>query len=876
LDGECDMALAGGVGLKTPQKSGYVHQEGMINSPDGRCRAFDASANGTTWGSGLGIVLLKPLHAALADRDTIHAVIKASAINNDGALKIGYTAPGVEGQAEVVANAQARANVAPDSISYIETHGTGTHLGDLIEIAALTQAFRAGTDKNRFCALGAVKTNIGHLDAAAGVAGLCKTVLALQHRQIPPTLHFERPNPEIDFENSPFYVNDRLRDWPSNGAPRRAGVSSFGIGGTNAHLIVEEAPEPSASLSARPWQVLILSARSHSVVDNLRTSLAAHLQEHADLNLADAAYTLGLGRRQFGHRIAVVCRDRQDAVTALQTPERYRLGHIPKTQTEDRSIAFLFPGQGSQYVAMGADLYRTEPVFREHIYYCAERLIDELGLDLRHILYPAADNAEQAAIQLEQTWLTQPALFVTEYALARLWMSWGVKPDATIGHSLGEYVAACLADVFDLDTALTLVARRGRAIWEQPQGAMLAVSLPVDKIPALLGDDLSLAAINAAEACVVSGPFPAIEALEIRLTDNNIVCRRLHTSHAFHSSMMEPAVAAFTEVLNTLTLKPPRLPFISNLTGTWILPEQATDPDYWARHLRLAVNFEAGIGTLLSDPDRVLLEVGPGTILSSLARRHPLAGNTRCVFPSLQQPNTAETQNMLDSLGRLWCAGVSIDWPAYYAHEQLARIPLPVYPFERQRYWIDAPAGDALPLMQNLQKKRPLDEWFYLPGWKPTLTPRALHNDDFTEQSLWLVFSDESGLSRQFIAKLEQAGQDVITVCQGEAYEQNGADYRINPVSPDDYATVIQSIGDRPIHKILHFWSLSATDTSGPETFEQAQRNGYYSLLFLGRALAKQSQSGKISIAVISNHLHDVNGLGESIPEKTTLLGPCL
>jgi len=876
LDGECDMALAGGVGLKTPQKSGYVHQEGMINSPDGRCRAFDAGANGTTWGSGLGVVLLKPLHAALADRDTIHAVIKASAINNDGALKIGYTAPGVEGQAEVVANAQARANVAPDSISYIETHGTGTHLGDLIEIAALTQAFRAGTDKNRFCALGAVKTNIGHLDAAAGVAGLCKTVLALQHKQIPPTLHFERPNPEIDFENSPFYVNDRLRDWPSNGAPRRAGVSSFGIGGTNAHLIVEEAPEPSASLSARPWQVLILSARSHSAVENLRTSLAAHLQEHPDLNLADAAYTLGLGRRQFGHRIAVVCRDRQDAVNALQNPERCRSWHIPKTQTEGRSVAFLFPGQGSQYVSMGADLYRTEPVFREHIDYCAERLIDELGLDLRQILYPSTDNAEQAAIQLEQTWLTQPALFVTEYALARLWMSWGVKPDAMIGHSLGEYVAACLADVFDLDTALTLVARRGRAIWEQPQGAMLAVSLPVDKIPALLGDELSLAAINAAEACVVSGPFPAIEALEIRLTDNNIVCRRLHTSHAFHSSMMEPAVAAFTEVLNTLTLKPPRLPFISNLTGTWILPEQATDPSYWARHLRLAVNFEAGIGTLLSDPDRALLEVGPGTILSSLARRHPLAGNTRCVFPSLQQPNTAETQNMLDSLGRLWCAGVSIDWPAYYAHEQLGRIPLPVYPFERQRYWIDAPAGDALPLMQNLQKKRPLDEWFYLPGWKPTLTPRALHNDDFTEQSLWLVFSDESALSRQFIAKLQQAGQNVITVCQGEAYEQNGADYRINPVSPDDYATVIQSIGDRPVHKILHFWSLSATDTSGPETFEQAQQNGYYSLLFLGRALAKQSQNGKIGIAVISNHLHDVNGLGESIPEKTTLLGPCL
>lgn len=878
LDGECDMALAGGVGLKIPQKSGYVHQEGMINSPDGRCRAFDAGANGTTWGSGLGIVLLKPLHAALADRDTIHAVIKASAINNDGALKIGYTAPGVEGQAEVVANAQARAKVAPDSISYIETHGTGTHLGDLIEIAALTQAFRAGTDKNRFCALGAVKTNIGHLDAAAGVAGLCKTVLALQHRQIPPTLHFERPNPEIDFENSPFYVNDRLRDWPSNGAPRRAGVSSFGIGGTNAHLIVEEAPEPSASLSARPWQVLILSARSRSAVDNLRTSLVAHLQEHPDLNLTDAAYTLGLGRRQFAHRIAVVCQDRQDAVNALQNPERCRSWHIPKTQTEDRSVAFLFPGQGSQYVAMGADLYRTEPVFREHIDYCAERLTEELGLDLRHILYPSADQAEQAAIQLEQTWLTQPALFVTEYALARLWMSWGVKPGAMIGHSLGEYVAACLADVFDLDTALTLVVRRGRAIWEQPQGAMLAVSLPVDKIPALLGDDLSLAAINAAEACVVSGPFPAIEALEIRLTDNDIVCRRLHTSHAFHSSMMEPAVAAFTEALDSLVLKPPRLPFISNLTGTWISPEQATDPGYWARHLRLAVNFEAGIGALLSDPDRVLLEVGPGAILSGLVRRHPLSGTTRSVFSSLQRPGTgtAETQNMLDSLGRLWSVGVGVDWPAYYAHEQLSRIPLPVYPFERQRYWINAPAGDELPHTQNTQKKRPLDEWFYLPHWKPTLTPAALHSESFSEPSLWLVFSDDSAFSRQTIAKLEQAGQDVITVDPSDSYRQNGTCYHINPLSPDDYAALIQSIGDRPIHKILHFWSLSVADRSGADFLERALQNGYYSLLFLGRALAKQAQNGKISIALISNHLHDVSGLGENCPEKVTLLGPCL
>ncbi|MBD9358039.1 non-ribosomal peptide synthetase/type I polyketide synthase [Methylomonas albis] len=877
LDSECDMALAGGVGLKIPQKSGYVHEQGMINSADGHCRAFDASADGTTWGSGLGIVLLKPLASALADRDAIHAVIKASAINNDGALKIGYTAPGVEGQAQVIANAQARANVAPDSISYIETHGTGTHLGDQIEIAALSQAFRSGTDNKQFCALGAVKTNIGHLDAAAGVAGLCKTVLALQHRQIPPTLHFERPNPEIDFEHSPFYVNDRLRDWPANGAPRRAGVSSFGIGGTNAHLIVEEAPPATSSASSRPWQLLILSARSLGAVENQRLELFHYLQEHPDINLADAAYTLGLGRRQFSQRIAVVCRDRQDAIIALQTTERCRSGHIAKNRTEAPGVAFLFPGQGSQYVAMGADLYRDEAVFRKHIDDCAERLLPELGLDLRQILYPSANETDQAPARLEQTWLTQPALFVTEYALAQLLMSWGIAPGAMIGHSLGEYVAACLAGVFDLETALMLVARRGRLIWEQPQGAMLAVSLPVDKTQALLGDQLSLAAINAAEACVVSGPFPAIAALKSRLENQAIACRQLQTSHAFHSSMMEAAITAFAEILSSVSLNPPRLPFISNLTGTWISPQQAVDPGYWAKHLRLTVNFEAGIATLLTDPDRLLLEVGPGAILSRLVRRHPLAGRHRCVLTSLAGPGSTETPPLLDSLGRLWCVGVDVDWAAFYAHEPRSRIPLPVYPFERQRYWIDPPAADVLPsTAQNPLKKPPLEEWFYLPGWKPTLTPRPLCDEDFAEQSLWLVFSDESGFSRLCIAKLQQAGQAVITVCQGDSYSQHGGDYRINPASADDYGRLIQSLEEKTFHKILHFWSLSAADVTGPEIFEQSQLNGYYSLLFLGRALAKQQHNEKIDITVISNHLHDVNGQGEIVPEKATLLGPCL
>ena len=886
LDGECDMALAGGVGIKIPQTSGYLYEPGMIHSPDGHCRAFDAKAQGTTWGSGVGIVLLKPLAAAQADRDSIYAVIKGSAVNNDGALKVGFTAPGVAGQAEVIANAQARAGVDPESISYIETHGTGTPMGDPIEIAALQQVFQASTDKQQFCALGAVKTNIGHLDIAAGIAGLFKTVLALQHRQIPPTLHFEHANPDIDFKHSPFYVNAELRDWPAHGAPRRAGVSSFGIGGTNVHVIVEEAPEDagaSKSLeSFRPYQLLTLSARSQTAAEQMRVNLAAHLQQHPDLSLANTAYTLGVGRRSLTHRMAAVCRSRQDAIAALQDPHRLRSDQV---QVEDRPVIFLFPGQGSQFVYMGADLYQTEPVFREYLDYCAEQLQDELGLDLRRVLYPPAPDRQAAEASLEQTWLTQPALFAIEYALAQLWMSWGVTPQAMIGHSLGEYVAACLAGVFDLDTALRLVVQRGRLIWEQPQGAMLAVSLSSQDILPLLTDELSLAASNTPDTCVVSGPTPAIEALAAQLEKQGLVCRRLRTSHAFHSAMMEPALRTFTQILQKIELKAPERPLISNVTGAWMLPEQAVDPHYWTQHLRQTVHFETGIREILQDPNSVLLEVGPGTTLSTFARRHPLTQNNRLILASLHRPNSgqpalerAETQTMLDSLGRLWMAGVTVDWSGYYAHEQLSRVALPGYPFERQRYWIDAPDREALGQGLNRQTKQPLDKWFYLPSWKPSLTPRALQAEDLADQSHpWLVLSDDSELSRLTIARLEQYGQKVITVFKGKRYEQDGKHtFHIRPTAAVDYVTMIQETDNQPISKVIHFWSLSETDESGSDIYEISQENGYYSLLFLGKVLSRQASFPGTTIAVIANHLHDVTGLGESCPEKTTLLGPCL
>lgn len=698
LGGECDMALAGGVSVRVPQKSGYFHVEGGILSPDGHCRAFDARAQGTLFGSGVGIVVLKRLEDALADGDSILAVVKGTAINNDGALKVGYTAPSVDGQARVIRAAQAVAEIHPESISYIEAHGTGTALGDPIEIAALTQVFREKTQQQGFCAIGSVKSNIGHLDTAAGIAGLIKTILALQHAQIPPSLHFEQPNPQIDFARSPFYVNTRLSAWPSNGRPRRAGVSSFGIGGTNAHVVLEEAPVAEPPGPARPWHLLTLSAKTGSALEAATANLVAHFREHTDLNLADATYTLQVGRKPFEHRRMLVCHDLADAVTALETGDPTRV--LTRVQEPlERGVAFVFPGQGTQYAGMAAGLYRHEPAFRAQVDHCCEALIPHLGLDLRPILYPDAAHAETATRQLDQTAITQPALFVIEYALARLWMAWGVRPQALIGHSIGEYVAACLAGVFSLEDALALVVARGRLMQSLPAGSMLSVALAEEELRPLLEADLDLAAINAPKLSVVSGPTSAIERLERRLAERGVDCRRLHTSHAFHSRMMDPILSPFAAQVERVRLSPPRIPVVSNRSGTWMTPEEATDPQYWVTHLRQPVRFADGLGELLADPTRAILEVGPGRTLSTLARQHPAVSAGRVILTSLRHPQdqTPDVAFLLTTLGRLWLADVAIDWRGVYAHARRRRIPLPTYPFERRRYWVERQSHEDVP-----------------------------------------------------------------------------------------------------------------------------------------------------------------------------------
>ncbi|WP_410477616.1 acyltransferase domain-containing protein [Nostoc sphaeroides] len=622
-----------------------------------------------------------------------------------------FTAPSVDGQAEAIAMAQAYANFHPETISYIEAHGTATPLGDPIEIEALTQAFRVHTDAKQFCAIGSLKSNVGHLVAAAGVAGLIKTALALYYKKIPPSLNFEAPNPKIDFANSPFYVNTKLAEWSEGETPRRAGVSSFGVGGTNAHIVLEEAPQIQSSGASRPQQLLLLSAKTSKALEAATANLQQHLQYNAEINLADVAYTLQRGRKAFNYRRSIVCHDITDAIAALQSldPNQVNTRH---TEIRNPPVVFMFPGQGSQYVDMGLNLYNREPVFQEVVDRCAEILKPLLGRDLREIMYPAPSERETAAISLRQTCFTQPALFLIEYALAQLWQSWGVKPQGMIGHSIGEFVAACIAGVFTLEDALMLVASRGRLMWELPAGAMLSVRLPAKELEPRLSAEIAIAAINGPSLCVVSGPTEAIAALQKQLETEEVVCRYLHTSHAFHSPMMDSIIAPFAEIVAKVKLSTPQIPFVSTVTADWITAQQATDPMYWATHLRQTVRFAEGIQTLWQQPERLLLEVGPRITTTTLARQQAKDIKQQIAISSLgdNAENEAEWTALLKAVGQLWLAGVTINWSNFYQRETRQRISLPTYPFERQRFWIDPPphpnraANPKLPNPQLLEK----------------------------------------------------------------------------------------------------------------------------------------------------------------------------
>ncbi|HWT89425.1 MAG TPA: amino acid adenylation domain-containing protein [Candidatus Angelobacter sp.] len=696
---QADMALAGGASITFPQRRGYLYQEGGMVSSDGHCRAFDADASGTVFGSGSAAVLLKRLEDAVKDGDQIYAVIRGYGMNNDGSAKVGYTAPSIEGQARAIVMAQESSGIDPRSIGYVEAHGTATPLGDPIELAALTQAFGVRTKDKGFCAIGTAKANIGHIDVAAGATGLIHAALCIRDAKLTPTLHFKKPNPKIDFANSPFFVNTTLRDWNHTDGPRRAGVSSFGVGGTNAHVVLEQAPERVSEKPGRPTQLLTISARSEAALTAAAKRLAARLREHPETNLADAAYTLQTGRRKFEHRRIVTASSVADAAAALESGEAKRV-MSRKSRNADPKLCFLFPGQGSQQPNMGRELYETEKVFRQEIDRCAKLLEPHLGLDLRKLLYPSEAITDELRDKVTQTILAQPAIFTIEYALAKLWMSWGVQPDFMIGHSVGEFVAACLADVFSLEDGLRLIAARGRLMQALPHGAMLSVRLSEADARKWLTKDLSLAAVNGPTLCVISGPTEKVAELEKQLTSKDVVHRRLHTSHAFHSAMMDPILEPFTAEVKRVVLSAPKLQYVSSVTGEWITPEQATSPEYWAKHFREAVQFSRGVTKFREREDCILLEVGPGNVLATLARQHTPKLADQVVVSSLTDgtTNCSEETAIHLALGSLWLSGVNPNWKAYHS-EGRVRVSLPTYPFERQRFWLEETADvtEAMP-----------------------------------------------------------------------------------------------------------------------------------------------------------------------------------
>ncbi|MEX2577611.1 MAG: SDR family NAD(P)-dependent oxidoreductase [Verrucomicrobiales bacterium] len=875
LSWECDMALAGGVTIEQPHHVGYLYEEGEILSPDGHCRSFDARAEGTVFGSGAGAVVLRRLSDALADGDTIHAVIRGSAVNNDGAGKVSYLAPSVDGQAKAVAEALSIAGVDPSTIGLVEGHGTATPVGDPIEVTALTQAFRAHTEKVGYCALGSVKSNIGHLDTAAGVASFIKAVLALKHAEIPPTVHFERPNPLLELDTSPFYVNAEARPWPEGSTPRRAVVNSLGVGGTNAHVVLEEAPAMAPSGPSRPWQLLTLSGRSSTILEDASRELVEFLETHADTALADVSYTLRRGRRRFEHRRALVCSSTEEAVDTLALGQGAGLTNVTESR-DRRDVAFLFAGGGAQYPHMGGELYQNEPSFRDIVDACLEYLQAREGLDLRASLFPDGGNEDEAALALQRPSLALPALFTIQYAQARLWMSWGIEPTSMIGHSMGEYTAACLAGVFSMEEALSLVTLRGRLFETVPPGAMLSVNTDETSLRPMIGTDVSIAAINAPDVVVAAGPVPAIDDLQHRLEESDIDCRRVRIDVAAHSSMLDGILEPFREHLESLSLSPPTIPVISNLTGDFAGPEVAT-ADYWVRHLRETVQFSDGVRKLVRPDGPVILEVGPGRTLATLVRMQPDWTPDQPSLSSLPHPSEPSDAQafQLAALGALWAHGVNPDWDGFGGEEDRRRIPLPGYPFDRESYFVAPPAPTEARDVEPVAAARSDDpaDWFQQVSWVPTPLPESPAQGE--EQPPALVLSESGAFGDLMADRLAEDGRTVVRVRRGTAFAGSGKEttYHVRPGAPEDWRALAESLaaeGALP-GLIVHAWSLGDDASADVDSVVD---DGFFAPLHLLQALEGVAPGHAVRLAAVTSGVVAVAGNERLVPGRATLMGP--
>ncbi|UVK40221.1 KR domain-containing protein [Mesorhizobium sp. AR10] len=883
LNGECDMALAGGVTIELPHRRGYLYQEGEILSPDGHCRAFDHRAGGTVFGSGVGVVALRRLADALEQGDQIHAVIKATAINNDGGSKASYLAPSVGGQAAAIVEAQALAGISADMIQYVECHGTGTALGDPIEIEALTQAFRQSTDRRSFCHIGSVKSNIGHLDTAAGVVSLIKTALAIKHGEIPPTLGFERPNPAINFASNPFVVCSELTKWPQIEGRRRAAVNSLGVGGTNAHAILEQSPYRSSGEPSSGGPVLLaLSARQQSTLERSATTLSHWLQTNPEIPIGDVAYTLWAGRKRFEHNRLIAVRDRENAIAALAESQRsISQRKLEADADADAGAVFLFPGGGVQHKKMAADLYRLDAFFRATVDEGLAYLADDAAGEIREAWFGDQDPSGNVDPFLKPS-VQLPAILIVEVAIARLWMRAGVKPSALIGHSMGENAAACIAGVFDFRDAVRLVRLRGELFDAVPRGGMLSVPLSGDDLRAILPDTLDIAALNAPGLSVVSGPDNLLESFAATLEARDISPSRIPIDIAAHSRMLDAILPRWEAFLRSLTLRAPKLPVVSNLTGEWLTNEQATDPIYWVRHLRSTVLFAEGMSKVTKSPGRVYIDVGPGKTLSSLAKAQgSLSGDQ--IINSLPHPGEAcdDRLHFLSALGRAALCGLPVEHSLFWDGGPRQRQSLPTYSFQRNRYFIDPPKPTkATESEPEFVKEPDMVRWGYRPVWKQSL-PDLDPGIEPTQRN-WLVFLDDHGTGARLVDKLRKHGHEVTTVSCGDAFvRRSAADYVICPEHGlAGYGALLQSLAsdDRLPSRLVHLWLLTPTKAAraGSNLFHRNQEHGFYSLLHLAQAFGEIEIKDQIHFTVVTDGMQRVAGEPLPHPEKATVLGPGL
>lgn len=850
--GETKIALAGASSLVNGSQKGYIYEEGSIVSKDGHCKAFDKDSTGTVNGEGTGVVVLKRLKDALEDRDNIYAIIKGSAVNNDGNKKVGFTAPSIEGQVACIKMAQKFSRVDPETISYVETHGTGTKLGDSIEVEALNIAFKNNNDFA--CPIGSVKTNIGHLDTASGVAGFIKTVLSLKNKKIPASLHFKEPDPNINFQGGPFFVNNNLSEWETKNAnPLRAAVNSFGVGGTNAHLILEEAPVVERNASEKDFNLLVLSAKTETSLNNYFDKLTNFLTKEEDLNLSDMCYTYHTGRQNFEHRIALSFKNKNELQQKLEEIIKQRKP-FAKVKGTPSSVVFMFPGQGSQYVNMGKDLYESNAIFREYMNSGFEFLKKLTNQDLKKIVYP--ENIDES-YNINDTSFAQPIIFLVEYALAKVLIDYGIAPNYMIGHSIGEYTAACISGLFTFEQALKLVVKRGELMASLPKGSM--ISVPIDELQAqkFLSDDISLAAVNGPGQVVLSGNDSAIEKVIERLAGSDIPYIKLHTSHAFHSSMQDSILEEFKAEFKSLEFNKMQIPFISNITGDFIKNEEAISSEYWAKQLRNTVKFSKGVSNLLSDNNRVFIEVGAGSSLSSLIRQHKTEKSTKIINTIRSiKVNENDEKYFQENLGLLWTYGVNIKWQKLYENQERYRISVPTYAFDNLKYKAEIDHNKLFNGANSIVLND-LENSFYFPSWKRSV----LDSNNNADHRTFLVFSDDTDCSREMIKEIIDANNSVIEVLTGASYfKHSSSKFSIDPLNTDNYNQLFQDLEFEgiSISNIIYLWSLSVKASEVKLVEENLEFNLIY--FCLGRVIKTWKNGDDKKIFVFTNVLHSVLG----------------